>query len=448
MKLYRSILIVDDETRWLRAMAVSLRQEVPEARVSCCENSRHAIDMIIGQDIDLVLLDLNMPHIGGEELLDTISEQAPFTRVIVVTGANDTATAVRCVKRGAYDFFVKGGRPEQLIACIRRALEVAALEVNYREVTQSFLGKKRLGKLPGIISQSSKMNDCIRYATALTRSSYPVVIESESGGGKRTFATGLAQLMDEENSAAHLQLEQFKHSVIATLFGRVRGVNKVGEPAQLGFFEQNRGRVVILEGLFQLENDVINSVVNALISRQYYPLGSVQHMPLPCKVLVLTELPLQQLRDQGKVTPTQFVALHTHHIVLPPLRERPEDIGLLAAQFMQDACEHLNKPLIPLCFELVQQLEQESWPGNVAELRARVFKAVALGNLQALVNAAQNTEPDPDTETQVSFPNKLPTLSEVQQLLIHEALKRCNYSQVEAAKLLGISQSALSRRLR
>ncbi len=453
MKLFRSILIVDDETRWLRAMAVTLRQEVPEAKVSCCENSRQALGMVKMLDADLVLLDLNMPHVSGEELLDSIRQQAPFTRIIVVTGINDTATAVRCVKRGAYDFFEKGGRLEQLVACIRRALEVAALEVNFREVTQSFLSNSRSDSLPGVISQSPKMRDCSRYAAALTRSPYPLVLEGEEGVGKRIFAKGLAQLLSSESEPIIFQLPQLGDNILKFLFGQIRGAFKVGEPAQLGIFEQHRGGVVILEGLFSCDVAMLEPVFTSLVNRQYCPIGSVQGVTLPCKVILLIDRPLQQLCDQGQLSYAQFLALHTHHIVLPPLRDRPEDVGLLAAHFMEEACEHFNQKLTPLGFEVVQQLEQEQWPGNISELRARVFRAVALGesqqvNLQALIGVASKENSIDQALDRTQFPDKLPTLSEIQQQLIQEALKRCGYCQKKAAKILRISQSALSRRLR
>lgn len=143
MKLARNILLVDDEASWLRTLAVTLNRLVPEAEIDTCVDSRQVLNRLQVGDYALVLLDLTMPFHSGEELLGMIRAEHPNTRVIIVTGVNEVDTAVRCIKHGAYDYFIKTDNVSDLAHTVRRALEVVGLERNYLHIKERFLSRDR-----------------------------------------------------------------------------------------------------------------------------------------------------------------------------------------------------------------------------------------------------------------------------------------------------------------
>ncbi len=455
MKLYRSILVVDDETRWLRTMTMTLKQEVPEAKVFCCENSCQALDMILNLEIDLVLLDLNMPHIQGEELLAQIMEAAPYTKVIIVTGVNETSTAVRCVKLGADDYYVKGGSVEHLVTCVRRLLEMANLAIAYRKMKQSLLGDSSVnGRFERFITHSAKVSDCIRYLQALTSSPYPIIIEGEEGVGKRLLAECYVEQLYSSESTLFFSLRSVaEEDILRMLFGQVRGANRMGEAAHIGIFEKYQNGVVVLDGILESDAAWVKQILEALTRRRYYPLGSERPQTLNCRVIILTQVSLQAWREDNGLPMAQYVALQTHHLVLPALRERPEDIGLLVSEFIEQIANQTGKTYSPINYETIRQLEALPWAGNVAELKSRVLEAAIRSEYSQLcLKTLLGNQAANDVATTVSatveFPEVLPTLAEIQQQLIHEALLRTDFNQTAAAKLLGITQSALSRRLK
>ncbi|QLE84028.1 sigma-54-dependent Fis family transcriptional regulator [Shewanella sp. Scap07] len=454
MKLYRSILVVDDETRWLRTMTMTLKQEVPEAKIFCCENSRQAVDTILQYEIDLVLLDLNMPFIDGETLLGQIRAQSPYTRVIIVTGVNETTTAVNCVKAGAYDYYVKGGQVDHLIASVRRALEIASLEITHRQLKDSLLSTGPSHCFDKIFSLNPTVLASINYLSALSSTPYPIVVEGECGTGKKTLLECYAEHLDVTESTVFLSLKNMtEQQVSRLLYGQVRGARTLGEPAEIGTFEQCQNGLVILEGVLENEASWLEPLLDVLMRRQYYRVGSNRPTALNCRVVLLTQLPLTVAWQQQRISLAHFSVLQTHHLVLPPLRQRKEDIGLLASECLERIATSMNLTFPPLSFEVINQLTSLPWPGNVTQLQARIYQAVIKGTngqlcLDTLLEEVASDQATMRPSHQVTFSESLPTLSEVQQLLIHEALRRADYNQTVAANMLGISQGALSRRLK
>ncbi|TCN84597.1 sigma-54-dependent transcriptional regulator [Shewanella fodinae] len=442
MKLCRNILVIDDETRWLRTIAMVLNRHIPEAQTHTCENSRQALQLIRDLDIALVLLDLNMPYLDGRQLLRDIREHTPYVRVIVVTGLNETEVAVECMKQGAYDFIAKTSSTEQLLLCVRRAMEVITLERSYHRVKDGFFNRRSLSAFSDILTTDVKMHDCFTYAATLGDSNDPILLEGESGTGKRLFCQALQQLFCPEMPLLELSLAEL---TLTQLEQRLFGDSE--HPGLL----QACGNGMLL--LTQLEDasPQIQSVITRLCQlKRYFPRGSLREKSLACRLLLSCHLSLEQLEQQG-FSQGLVYTLRPQRIKLPPLRERQADIGLLLQHFTEQACQAQGRDYLALPHELAQRLERYLFPGNISELKSLVYSAVNVSSGSELAMAPffqvlEQPAQSPLTQ-RLTFPENLPTIGEATQQLIHEALIRTNNNQSAAAKLLGITQSALSRRL-
>ncbi len=442
MKLSRNILVIDDETRWLRTIDMLLNRHIPEAKTYTCENSRQALQLINDLDIALVLLDLNMPVLDGRQLLRDIREQAPYVRVIILTGLNETEIAVECMKQGAYDFITKTSSTDQLLLCVRRAMEVIGLERRYHQVKDGFFNRMDLSAFNQILTTDIKMHDCFNFAATLHDSREPILLEGEMGTGKQLFAEALQQLVSPDLPLLAMSLADLSVQTLEQkLFGNS---NQAGllDMAGLGF--------LLLDNLALASTEVQRLLSQLCQRKRYFPQGSLRETALKCRLLFSTTIALEQLEQQG-FSHGLLYCLQPQRIKLPPLRERSMDIGLLLQHFTELACHELGKNYLALPHDLARRLETYPFPGNIAELRALTFTAVGMSNGQELALAPffkvlEQPQLTPHI-VRISFPTNLPTIAETTQQLIHEALTRTNNNQSAAAKLLGITQSALSRRL-
>jgi len=441
MKLSRNILIIDDETRWLRTIELLLSRRIPEANAYTCGNSRQALELIYQLDIALVLLDLNMPILDGRELLRDIREKAPYVRVIIVTGLNETEVAVECMKQGAYDFITKTSSTEQLLLCIRRAMEVIGLEQNYHRIKDGFFNRRSLSVFSNILTTDIKMHDRFCYAATLHDSHEPIFIEGEIGTGKRLFAQALQQLICPEELILEISLADLTPVMLeAKLFG---DVNTQG-------LLQTASHGMILLTQLELATPEIQRILARLCKlKSYLPLGSLRESSLNCRLLFSSHYSLERLEQQA-FSLGLIYALRPQCIRLPPLRERKNDIGLLLQHFNEMACLELGYDYLALPHNLAPKLEGYSFPGNVTELKSLVYTAanISSGAELSLAPFFHVIEHKNHLEMErIMFPSTLPTINETVQQLIHESLVRAKNNQSAAAKLLGITQSALSRRL-
>ncbi|WP_028108244.1 sigma-54-dependent transcriptional regulator [Ferrimonas futtsuensis] len=455
MKLARNLLLVDDEAQWLRTLSMTLTRLVPEATLDTCVDSRQVLNRMELKEYALVLLDLTMPFHSGEQLLEEIRGRFPNTRVIIVTGVNEVETAVRCMKRGAYDYFIKTGNVEDLASTVRRALEVVGLERSYQQIKESFLSRElaQPEAFNHILTCEPAMLDRLRYLEALAISPEPILITGESGCGKDLFAQALHRLIGTETpfvrvNLAGLSLQGFE----ATLFGQVRGAVEEDEPARAGLVHSAQEGLLYLDEIGDLPLEAQAKLLDLLQYRQYYPIGSDRPFPVRCRVVTSTQHDLLELKKAGRFRNDLLYRLRAHRINLPPLRERPLDLPLLLNHFIEQASEQMQRPAPLLPADLAARLAGYPFPGNLQELKGMVFDAVSRSddthlNIAPFVEAMQEHQGDTAPAQLLRFPEQLPSLAEVNRAIIEEAMSRTANNQTAAAKMLGISQSALSRRL-
>ena len=221
-----AVLLVDDEEAWLRSLSMTLSMMAGINNTIRCSDSRQVMDLLATNNVGLVLLDLNMPHISGQALLSQLLEKYPEIPVIIISGLNQVATAVECMKRGAFDFFVKTVEQERLIQGVQRALKMIDLQRENREFCSRVLDDRLAHPeaFADIITQNKAMRAIFRYIEAIAGSSQPVLITGESGVGKELLAVAIHRLSGRKGKMVSLNVAGLDDNVFSdTLFGHVKG---------------------------------------------------------------------------------------------------------------------------------------------------------------------------------------------------------------------------------
>ncbi|MBN2428411.1 MAG: sigma-54-dependent Fis family transcriptional regulator [Deltaproteobacteria bacterium] len=451
------ILHVDDEQAWLTCLGLALERSGAISHILSCNDSREVMKILASQAISVVLLDLNMPYVSGEELLIEIQKSFPEIPVIILTGHNQIETAVKCMKLGAYDFFVKTTEEERLIGGVKRALKMRALETENRQLKNQVEGKglKNPGAFSGLITQNSQMLALFHYVEAISNSSEPVLIIGESGTGKEMIAQAVHATSRPKLPWVAVNVAGLDDNVFSdTLFGHVKGAFTGAAQNRQGMIDRAGEGTLFLDEIGDLSHQSQVKLLRLLQEKEYYPLGSDRPQKTNARIVAATNKNLALLQSEGSFREDLFYRLKAHQLLLPPLRQRIDDIPFLLDRMLEEAARELDKkkPTPPKELEIL--LSTYGFPGNIRELRAMVFDAVSIhqtGKLsmnsfrKAIEANREIKELNPGSRHQeTSFPR----LKEMVDLHVAEALRQAQGNQSIAAELLGISGAALSKRLK
>jgi DNA-binding NtrC family response regulator len=455
------ILLVDDEPAWLRSMSLALERSAGIRHVVQCSDPRNVLEILAGDEIAVVLLDLTMPHLSGEDLLPRITTEHPDVAVIVVSGMNQVETAVRCMKLGAFDYHVKTEEEDRLIAGVLRALRMQELQRENVEVASRLLsGELRHPEVfEGIVTRDPTMRTLFAYVEAVARSPQPLLVTGESGVGKELVARAAHRLSGCAGKLVAVNVAGLDDAVFAdTLFGHVRGAFTGAEQPRRGMVEEAENGTLFLDEIGDLSIPSQVKLLRFLQEGEFFPLGADRPRRVRARVIAATHQDLAAKEKAGAFRRDLYYRLRTHRVRVPPLRERKDDLPFLLEHFLDEAARSLGKRKPTAPRQLAQLLQTHDFPGNVRELRAMVFDAVSLHkdrvlSMDAFLEAIGRAgEPPPGEATADRNPftgvERLPTFDEALELLVREAMARAGGNQTLAARLIGISQPALSKRLK
>ncbi len=456
------VLLVDDELPWLRSLSLALEGPGGITNLHQCLDSRDVMATLAANDIGLVLLDLTMPHLSGEELLEQIIEKFPHVRVIILSGMNQLETAVNCMRTGAFDYYVKTVAEERLVEGVLRAIRMVELEYENRAIRRQFFRDEldRPEVFSAIITNNSAMRACFQYLEAVAPSHQPILISGESGVGKELIAEAIHTLSGNRGELVSVNVAGLDDNIFAdTLFGHVRGAFTGADTVRKGMIEKAAGGTLFLDEIGDLNGASQVKLLRLLQSGEYYPLGSDKPRQMTARVVVATHADLDAKMAAGEFRRDLYYRLYSHHVHLPPLRERKDDLPLLLDHFLTEAAEKLGKKKPTPPKELAVLLSTYDFPGNIRELEAMVYDAVSQHqqktlSLQSFLARIGSPSVPPAVGASPAVKNPftpmttLPTLQQAAQLLVDEALRRSDGNQSIAARLLGISQPALSKRLK
>lgn len=455
-----TVLIVDDDTGVLKRLERLLRFE-GYPNIALCERADEAWPLLESQKILAMVLDLMMPGTDGYAMLERMRSERPEVPVIVATAINDLDTVVRCMKAGAFDYVPKSAETSRLLASLEHAAMIGRLLDDNRALRESLLSadEAQPSYFEPIITRDRKMLDIFRYVAAIARSDKPILITGESGTGKELFAAAVHAASGRSGSLVTVNIAGLDDTMFSdTLFGHKRGAFTGADSDRPGLIEQAKGGTLFLDEIGDLPPQSQVKLLRLIEQRLYYPLGADLTRSSDALIVAATNRDLEAACAAGTFRQDLFYRLETHRIRLPPLRDRTGDIPLLVECFVQRAAEKFQRPAPVVPPELYELLHTYDFPGNVRELESMVYDAVgrAAGRTLALESFKARVFKESSQPRVVrslvgglyaSLPS-LPTLREASEELVREALSRSGGNQGVAAGLLGLSRTALNRRLK
>jgi DNA-binding NtrC family response regulator len=392
-----------------------------------------------------------------------ISERHPEIACIVVSGMNQIEKAVQCMKIGAFDYFVKTAEEGRIASGVMRAIKMLELQQEHRQISECILdGKlKHPQAFEEIVTMDRGMQSIFSYLEAVARSNEPLLIVGESGVGKELFAQVVHDLSRKRKPLVAVNVAGLDDSVFSdTLFGHVRGAFTGAEQARRGMIEEAGDGTLFLDEIGDLSQASQVKLLRLLQGGEYFPLGSDIPKRLKARIIVATHQDLAARQVAGTFRRDLYYRLRTHHVQIPPLRDRKSDIPILLDHFLAEASAAfgMKKPTPPK--ELTQLLSAYNFPGNIRELKAMVYDAVSTHKGRVLSMDSFYKTISTSDECQISIGcassdlkpfagfEQLPTFGKAIELLMMEAIDRAGGNQTIAARLLGMTPSGLNKRLK
>jgi len=464
------ILLVDDEIHTLLGFNTLLKSAGLRS-VTTIDDSRNVIPFLEKQaeknaQVALIVLDLSMPFVPGEELLVDIKQRFPDIPVIIMTATNTIDSAVQCMKNGAMDYLVKPVESNRFISSIRQALEVHRLQQEVLYLKKSLLADQlsNPAAFSHIITQDKQMLSIFKYVEAIAPSSHPVLITGETGVGKELIGKAIHKCGKPGKEFVAVNVAGLDDTMFSdTLFGHKKGAYTGADAVREGLIARAAGGTAFLDEIGDMSPQSQVKLLRLIQENEFYPLGSDIPKKSDAHIITATNRDLKLAIDNGHFRKDLYFRLCSHHIYIPPLRNRKEDIPVLVDHFLDKAAKALDKkaPIPPP--DLFSLLSSYDFPGNVRELESMVINAVSLHKTGMLSlesfrqmmkseaftknGKVELEKPLPGHPGIEQFFGKFPSIKQMEDYLIGEALKRANGNQGTAAAFLGITRQALNKRL-
>lgn len=457
--IQQHMLLVDDEPGILNEVALLLASSDIQ-QVATLSDSRCVMGYLREHKVSSVILDWVMPHVSGAEILQSIAAEYPQIPVIVMTAMGDVETAVDCMRQGAFDFLTKPVDPNRLVASVRKALQVSELGQQNRKL-KDYLLADTLGNpdaFARIVTNSKKMRGIFQYIEAIASSRLPVLITGETGVGKELLARAVHEVSGVPGPFISLNaagLDDFMFS--DTLFGHKKGAYTGADSNRDGLIAAAAGGTLFLDEIGDLNLASQIKLLRLLQEREYYRIGSDLLLKSDARIVAASNMDFTALRSAGSFRNDLYFRLCAHEFRVPPLRERLEDVGPLVDYFVHAIALEQEKPAPVVPHAVVAALEQYGFPGNVRELYNMVHHAVtcndgaplSLSDFPGVSAAPVRTAQPVDTQNPLfALFGRFPTVMQVEEYLIAEAMKLTGGNQTQAAEMLGLTRPTLNKRLK
>ena len=434
------VLVADDEKN-LRELLVRELSRKGHA-VEGVGDGEAALDRLRDDPPDVLILDMKMPRLEGIEVLRRLAEQGgEVPQVIVTTGFQEVSSAVEAMKLGAYDYLTKPARIEELDILVRKAAEKGRL------IRQNVVLRDRLdppAPAGGIITASPKMQEILRLIDRVAPTDSTVLVLGESGTGKELVARAIHDRSPRASQAfVAIHCGALPREVLESeLFGHEKGAFTGAVNAKPGLIELADGGTLLLDEIGEMELESQVKLLRVLETRSFFRVGGTRSRTVDMRLVAATNRDLAEAIRKGEFRQDLFYRINTIAVTLPPLRERPEDVRVLAEHFIEQFAHYGRKRLSP---EALARLESYHWPGNVRELQHVIQRGAILGAGETLGPAdlpaeIQHGEPVPSAPAAGS-------LESMERQHIVATLKQVNGHRGKAAALLGIDPKTLYRKL-
>jgi len=441
------ILVADDEKNIRLGLARSL--EMDGYAVVQAEDGQEALRIMLKSEIDLVVADLRMPKLPGDELLKKIVSSYPAIPVIILTGHGTVDSAVEAMHNGAYDFITKPVNLERLSLLAKRALSRRELARKHRELEAeiSRLEKQRLGA--GILGKSASMHHIFELVEQVAPTRTSVLITGESGTGKELVANALHD-QSPRNKAPLVKVHcaALSESLLETeLFGHEKGAFTGAVSQRKGRFELANMGTIFLDEIGEINQSTQIKILRVLQEKSFERVGGEATVSVDVRVIAATNRNLKGEVASGRFREDLYYRLNVVNIHLPPLRERPEDVPLLAARFLKEFAAENKREILGLEPKTAMMLRSYSWPGNVRELRNIIESAVVMSKNSYLTpNDLPSYITSRGNADAIRIKLGIPML-EAEKLIIRSNLSAFGGNKSRTAAALGIGRKTLHRKI-
>ncbi|MEW5866353.1 MAG: sigma-54 dependent transcriptional regulator [Bacillota bacterium] len=446
-----TVLVVDDEQKMCEFLTLVLSQDGHQV-VAASSGERALEEIRTRDDLDVIVTDLMMPGVGGMQVLDEARRSLPDTPVIVITGYSTVQSAVEAMKAGAFDYLPKPFKVDEVKLVVRKALERREIALENRRLRRELQAIRE--KSADIIGTSEKMQAVFRLVEKVARTDATVLIRGESGTGKDLIAREVhRQSLRANKPFISINCAALPETLLESeLFGHARGAFTGAVSTKRGLFEEADGGTVFLDEVGDVSLALQAKLLRFLQNREFIRVGETLVRRVDVRVIVATNKDLEEAIERGDFRRDLYYRLNVITVHLPPLRERREDIPLLAKHFARKYAASLLKGPITFSAEAMAALCAYNWPGNVRELENAVERAVVLaeGNELTLEDfpggIVRASLPDGASErAELSFNE---AVDSYKRELICRAMEKAGGVQAKAAQILGIKRTTLNEMMK
>jgi len=446
------ILIVDDNEDVLLAAKLLLKNHFPTVHT---ENDPNVLpNLLTNENYDVILLDMNFTQdmTSGQEgfyWLNEILKIDPNAVVILITSFGDVDTAVKAIKEGATDFVLKPWQNEKFIATISSAIKLSESrkEVSYLRSRQQQLSSDLDLKFHDLLGKSPKMQMVFSMIDKVGKTDANVLITGENGTGKELVARAVHRQSDRNDEVfIGVDLGAISHSLFESeLFGYVKGAFTDAKEDRAGRFELASNGTLFLDEISNIPIELQAKLLTAIQGRKISRVGSGKSIDIDIRLICATNSNLEKLVKDGEFRQDLLYRIKTVEIEIPPLRERGEDIQLLAEHFLNLFTRKYNKPGIRFSQPVLKKLMDYNWPGNVRELQHSIERAIILSDDTVLQTSDFVLGTEDNEQSDLQFRNM--NLEEIEKITIRKALEKNKGNISKAAQELGLTRTSLYRRM-
>ncbi|MFP4379854.1 MAG: sigma-54-dependent transcriptional regulator [Candidatus Sumerlaeia bacterium] len=440
-----TIVVVDDEKNTREGLKWGLEEDNRE--VLTAATGEEGLELIRNHDAQVVITDLRMPGMDGLELLDHIRKDSPDTEVIMLTGHGTVENAVDAMKLGAYDYRLKPINLDELGILVERILEQKSMRQENIELHEAL--EKRHG-FENIIGNSPEMESVFDRVRQVAPTRASVLICGESGTGKEEIASALHYNSPRKNKPfIKLNCGALTATLLESeLFGHEAGAFTDAKRQKVGRFEMADGGTLFLDEITETSPEFQVKLLRVLQEQEFERVGGSSTIHVDVRVVAATNQDIDKQVREGKFREDLYYRLNVVKIELPPLRERGDDVVLLARAFLQEFCEENDKPLKEFTPKAIEALRHYSWPGNVRQLRNVIEGLVVLSSGKKITEEDLPLEIRESSNQEKSMRLKVgSSLADMEKELIRATLKENGGNRAAAARTLGLGRKTLYRKI-
>ena len=456
MKSLSQILIIDDEANNREALTMLLTHA--GYTVESADSGESALEILKKRPFEIVITDLFLPGVSGIDILKKVKEDSPYTNVILITGNASAETAVEAMKEGAFDYITKPFNIEKLKVLVAKALEKSQLVAENLYLRQQLRGKY---KFENIIGNSMAIQQVFSRMEKIVNTDSTILILGESGTGKELVAKAIHfNGARKEKPFIAINCGAIPAELLESeLFGHVRGSFTGAVSDKPGKFEVANNGTIFLDEIGTMPLHLQMKLLRVLQEQEIERVGSSKKTKLNVRVISATNANLEEQVKKGQFREDLYYRLNVIPILLPPLRDRREDIALLARHFLQKTCREMKRNLMALSPAATKALEAYDWPGNVREMENVIERTVALtdGDIIEKRDLPFHVGGGEETDSGVTYltpavtaegVNLVEIIEEIERGMIREALELGRGVKAKAATLLSINRTTLVEKMK